>query len=268
MGMGERIRQARLEMGLTQKALCGDQITRNMLSQIENGSASASIGTLTYLARKLGKPVSFFLEEEGTFSANASIMDEAWRVYESGDYAGVQSLLETLTLPDPVLQRDISTLRCLNFLGAAEQALEQNRTVYARELLSKAEEAESLLPWLPELRQRRLQLLSQLPGQKAIYLPNLDDGLIAHAKASLSAHHWSRAALLLDCVEERNTPLWSFLRGEAALRQKEYAYAADCFQKAEAAYPNESISKLEQCFRELGDYKMAYFYACKSRERE
>ena len=63
MEMGELLRKARLEAGLTQRALCGDRITRNMLSQIENGTARPSMATLQYLADALGKPVSYFLGE-------------------------------------------------------------------------------------------------------------------------------------------------------------------------------------------------------------
>ena len=62
--LGEKIRQARLEQGLSQRQLCGTEITRNMLSQIESGKARPSMQTLTYLAQTLGKPVSFFLEEQ------------------------------------------------------------------------------------------------------------------------------------------------------------------------------------------------------------
>ena len=61
MELGQRLRQARQEAGLTQKALCGDEITRNMLSQIENGSARPSMETMRFLAQRLGKPVSWFL---------------------------------------------------------------------------------------------------------------------------------------------------------------------------------------------------------------
>ena len=61
MELGQRIRAARLEAGLSQRQLCGEVITRNMLSQIENGSARPSMDTLQYLAAQLGKPVSFFL---------------------------------------------------------------------------------------------------------------------------------------------------------------------------------------------------------------
>ena len=43
MELGEKLRQARMEAGLSQRQLCGDVITRNMLSQIENGAARPSM---------------------------------------------------------------------------------------------------------------------------------------------------------------------------------------------------------------------------------
>ena len=46
MELGEKIRQARLDAGMSQRQLCGDEITRNMLSLIENGSAKPSMKTL------------------------------------------------------------------------------------------------------------------------------------------------------------------------------------------------------------------------------
>ena len=63
MELGEKLRQARMEAGLSQRQLCGGEITRNMLSLIENGSARPSMDTLKYLSHRLGKPVSFFLDD-------------------------------------------------------------------------------------------------------------------------------------------------------------------------------------------------------------
>ena len=77
MELGEKLRQARLEAGLSQRQLCGEEITRNMLSQIENGSAKPSMDTLRYFAQRLGKPVSWFLEEEGAISPNSQVMAAA-----------------------------------------------------------------------------------------------------------------------------------------------------------------------------------------------
>ena len=50
MELGQKLRLARQEAGLSQRQLCGEVITRNMLSQIENGSAKPSMETLRYLA--------------------------------------------------------------------------------------------------------------------------------------------------------------------------------------------------------------------------
>ncbi len=54
MKLGEKIRLARLNAGMTQSQLAGDFITRNMLSQIENGLAMPSLQTALYIADKLG----------------------------------------------------------------------------------------------------------------------------------------------------------------------------------------------------------------------
>ena len=64
MELGRKILQAREAAGLSQRQLCGDVITRNMLSRIEHGTVRPSVSTLTYLAERLGKPISYFLDEE------------------------------------------------------------------------------------------------------------------------------------------------------------------------------------------------------------
>ena len=77
MDLGEKLLNARQEAGLSQRQLCGDVITRNMLSRIEHGAARPSMDTLRYLAGRLGKPVSFFLEEDVVISSNQMLMQQA-----------------------------------------------------------------------------------------------------------------------------------------------------------------------------------------------
>lgn len=62
--LGQKIRRLRTAQQMTQAELAGDQITRNMLSQIENGSAQPSLPTVLYLAQKLGIPAGYFFAEE------------------------------------------------------------------------------------------------------------------------------------------------------------------------------------------------------------
>ncbi|MHB1151436.1 MAG: helix-turn-helix domain-containing protein [Eubacteriales bacterium] len=64
MELHERVRHLRLEAGMTQNELAGDKITRNMLSQIENGNATPSIQTLMYIAERLNTSAAYFLSDD------------------------------------------------------------------------------------------------------------------------------------------------------------------------------------------------------------
>lgn len=64
MTTGEKIKLLRKELNLTQSNLAGKEMTKSMLSQIENNNAMPSIKNLKYLADKLEKPISYFLDED------------------------------------------------------------------------------------------------------------------------------------------------------------------------------------------------------------
>ena len=100
MELGEKLRQARLEAGLSQRQLCGEIITRNMLSLIEHGSAKPSMETLKLLAARLGKPVSYFLDEEAITSPNQSVMESASGRYDRKEWEEAALVLEGYRAPD------------------------------------------------------------------------------------------------------------------------------------------------------------------------
>ncbi|PFQ29293.1 helix-turn-helix domain-containing protein [Bacillus cereus] len=62
--LGEKIKTLRKEKKLTQTDLAGSELTKSMLSQIENGKATPSMKTLQYIAEKLECEMSFLLEED------------------------------------------------------------------------------------------------------------------------------------------------------------------------------------------------------------
>ena len=61
--LGERIRKLRKEKKLTLEVLAGDELTKGMLSLIENNKANPSMESLTYIAKRLGVEMSELLEE-------------------------------------------------------------------------------------------------------------------------------------------------------------------------------------------------------------
>ena len=61
--VGEKIKSLRKELKLTQTDLAGKELTKSMLSQIENNQSNPSLKTLRYLSDRLNRPITYFLEE-------------------------------------------------------------------------------------------------------------------------------------------------------------------------------------------------------------
>ena len=266
MTLGEKIRLARLDAGLSQRQLCGDVITRNMLSQIEHGTAKPSVKTLQYLASKLEKPMAYFLEDR--LSPNEDVMETARAAYDGADFAAAWEALKRYRQPDHIYDREKARLEKLTVLSLAESAAAQGREPYARELL----ELGARLPYASQESQRRTLLLrgrlepENLPDI-CKRLPDLDEELILRAKGALFSGNPRRAAQLLDAAENQAAPLWCLIRGQTCMAQGEFSHAARHFHGAESAYSKDCAAHLETCYRELGDFKKAYFYACKQREK-
>ena len=245
--IGKRIRKARLEAGLSQSQLCGDQITRNMLSQIENGSANPSLSTLSYVSQVLRKPVGYFFGEDAP-SGRAQV-DAAWRAYRDGKIQEAARILDARKDPDGF--EDVKLLRCLVLLSLAEQAIREKRAPYAREMLNWVQKE---TPDFPEIQRRMLLLRGKLEGEAeevCRQLPSLDEELLLRAEASFASGDCERTEKLLEAAEDQENPRWAMLRGRVYFRQNRFQHAARCFHRAEEAFPRETAPCLEQCYREL-----------------
>ena len=67
--LGERIKTLRKELKMTQTNLSGSEMTKSMLSQIENNLATPSMKNLQYLASRLGRSAAYFLEDGAYLSS-------------------------------------------------------------------------------------------------------------------------------------------------------------------------------------------------------
>lgn len=239
MTMGQRILAARLAAGLSQRELAGEEITRNMLSSLEHDTANPSVATLRYLAGRLGRPVGWFLGEDGP--------SEAFAAFEAGDY---RRCLETLSEGEKRWLGPIARLR------EAEQAIDAGRIPYARELLSELDGADSPL-FGPELH-RKSAILRCRCGE-FVSIPE-DGALALSAQAAIASGRWTDALRYLSAQDDRNAH-WEHAMGECRFHAGDYAGAKDHYHRCEEAF--DVRSRLEVCYRELEDYKMAYFYAKK-----
>lgn len=173
MELGEKLRQARLEAGLSQRQLCGDVITRNMLSQIESGKAGPSVATLQYLAGQLGKPVGYFLEEDTALSPNIMRMEQARQAYAAHDYEQVLRILEEYQQPDELFDQEYSYLMALAGLERANRLLEVGDAMEAVPLLEDIHRGS--IYYREDMERRRKNLL--LRGYELLeqYYKNRED---------------------------------------------------------------------------------------------
>lgn len=269
MDLGKKLLQARQEAGLSQKALCADVITRNMLSQIEHGTARPSMDTLRQLAARLGKPISYFLDEESVISPNHQRMTQARIAYDAGKYEAALEILRSYQNPDLIFDREKALLAVLCQLSLAEEALRQNKYLYAKELLENTNTASSYS--IPELERRRLLLIGKLPDANptaiCTALSDMDEELMLRANAALAQGQAERASELLAAAENKSASRWNLLQGKALYARNQYAAAADCLKIAEMDYPRDCWPMLEVIFRQLKDFEQAYHYACKQKEK-
>ena len=240
MTMGQRILQARLAAGMSQRELAGEEITRNMLSSLEHDAAAPSIATLRYLARRLGRPVSYFFGEDAS--------SEGVAAFEAGDWRGS---LERMT------RGERRWLEPLALLREAEQAVSNGRTPYARELLERLEGMSSPL-YGPELR-RKAALLRCRCGVSTD-VPE-DSALLIKAERALAEQRWADARRYLLARDHRDAR-WHHLMAECCFFSEDYAAAKDHYHRCEEAF--DVRHRLEVCYRELEDFRMAYFYAKKN----
>jgi transcriptional regulator with XRE-family HTH domain len=86
MTLGKKIRSLRKEKGITQAALCGEYMTRNMLSQIENDIATPSLPTVCFIAKQLSVPVGYLIDENADSLAyrKAGLIEQIRSDYAAG----------------------------------------------------------------------------------------------------------------------------------------------------------------------------------------
>lgn len=102
--LGKRIKEARLAKKMTQTEVVGTFITRNMLSQIESGSATPSLKTLEYLAGVLDIPIQTLIPDgregdpdpDSHSDTDADKLCEAKEHYAQGNYDLAARLAESL----------------------------------------------------------------------------------------------------------------------------------------------------------------------------
>lgn len=85
MTTGEKVRNLRLKMGLTQEELAErSDLTKGFISQLENNNTSPSIDTMEGIVAALGLTMAEFFREQAEVPVVFSADDSFGRAYDSG----------------------------------------------------------------------------------------------------------------------------------------------------------------------------------------
>lgn len=261
MELGEKLKAARLEAGLSQRQLCGDIITRNMLSQIENGTAKPSYHTLQALCTRLGKPLRYFWEDGP--SENLSLLHQATQATAKE----ALELLKAYIAPDPMLDAWYAYLSGKCYLTLAREAASQGRKEDGRFCLTQAtkygnQSKEFSMAYETEITLLWYDLEPQNIAAIAETLPDNTRQQLLRAKAALEQGNRQQCLHHLHAADQQTEEIL-LLTADVLIQEKSYTQAIDTLLKME--HIPGTYNRLELCYRELGNFERAYYYACKQR---
>ena len=185
MHIGEKIKSLRQSKLMTQSELAGNQITRNMLSSIEHGTALPSLPTAIYIAERLNVPLGYLLAQDGDELAyrKMTAIPNIRRAFAQKDFAGALALVQAAQ--DGGEDDELSFLRAQCEFGMARADLEAGRLRSAVAALDRAILAAGETIYDTEwLRARAAVYFRYLSGVSATLTSDvLDADEIEHARA-------------------------------------------------------------------------------------
>jgi tetratricopeptide (TPR) repeat protein len=120
--LGERVRAARHELGLSQAQLAGEELTKGFISQVEAGLVRPSLRSLQIIASRLGRSLDYFIGDESLAGAKRRTFHRlaAQAALERRDYPAVRREAMSALAEQPHGAERATLLRYLAHADTAE----------------------------------------------------------------------------------------------------------------------------------------------------
>lgn len=137
IALGKKIKEARIAKKMTQNEVVGNFITRNMLSQIESGTANPSIKTLKYLSNVLNIPLNQLISDSGQESTSEPLQKLLCvkKLFQEQKY---EKLIECAKDYPSELSDEFSALLTRSYLELAKKAEQNDNNQKASKYVSLA----------------------------------------------------------------------------------------------------------------------------------
>ena len=270
MTLGEKIKNIRKKLKLTQNELCGDVITRNMLSAIESNKANPSLNTLRHLAEKLSIPISylvtdyddlFFYEKEGMIS-------KIKELYLDKKYSSCISLINKLSRTDDELSYILANC---HFQLGRKMVLNGSLITALKHLESSVEHSTKTV-YDTHYIETYLPLYIALAKNIQSPLLELDISRIEE-KIDQSGDYEFYRYVMNDTSYSYSNPVFSkHFNARELMKQRNYKDALKILSeiievKISSSYNSYVMfgvyTDIEQCYKNLMDFENAYKFASK-----
>ncbi|WP_246145593.1 helix-turn-helix domain-containing protein [Bacillus rubiinfantis] len=135
--LGERIREIRKRKKMTLEALAGEELTKGMLSLIENNKAKPSMESLTYIAKRLDVDITELLEDISTQKLR-ELLAEAEKLFNSDSHKTANQYQQLTGLIEPYVQNLSQGYESARLLDIYSRSLYYQQTHGWKELSVKA----------------------------------------------------------------------------------------------------------------------------------
>lgn len=276
INLGKRIRDRRKELKLTQASVCGEYITRNMLSRVETGDVCPSIDTLMYLADKLNMPVEYFLcrdDKSAALYKKIESITEIRSLFENGLYKRCVDLCDKSQTEDSEIylikaesQLKLAFESMINCrLSLAEKQLEDCETT-AKKCLYNADRISATVRFYKRLiqcvRENRIPDFS-IFSEKNIILAEGEFIVFVYIYVTMQ---YTNTIHETSVESVTSTVYKNFLKANFYIFNKDYEQAksllVDVLNRNPGFFTLYFTTKsLEYCFKMTDDFKNAYEYA-------
>lgn len=281
MNIGKKIKKLRTAKLMTQSDLVGNEITRNMLSRIENGAANPSLETVCYIASRLNVSPSFllsdgddelvYLKHNEIVGIKKAFMTEDYRICKdmcvTSDSSGddeIQMILCECNLAIGIEEFNNGHIReCRDLLDEAIEGC--GRTLYRSDYIVAAAGV-----YFRYIRRLSATVSSNVIDENDVNVyPSMTDEFCRYA---LMLERLDNGDTInegdLDGVCKEDTPYYLHLLARICMRNGDFARGYTCLHSillGEAAIPQPMLyfvfCDLEVCCKENEDFRGAYEYS-------
>ena len=270
--LGEKIKRLRTMRGLTQAELAGTVITRNMLSNIENGKALPSLDTLEYIAESLSVSASYLISEDDdlVFFEKKALISRIYRAYSAKNYPACINLIKSID--ESGIDSELSYLLASSYLLLGKKHINHGSLVKALEALECSEKYSNKTVIETEHLKAQIQMYKSIA--KNVQSPLLEFDERKYSESLIESVDFEFYKYLTQNFEYafENAVFSLHLEAKKLMQERNYNEAIKRLLNASELSKKEDFNSfvifgiytdLEYCYKQLYNFEKAYLYSTK-----